>query len=150
MNTHEFIAEVGSDRASIVVQEVPEGATHFSFLDSHEFDHYVIMKDEWSARNRHGCFFPDKDTGVLTLEFMANVFRGYNLIPAIIELGELKTVLDSIKIIQAMDGLDQAKLYTSLNDLPHTTVLIGQRISLERIQQAIIDVEKIESYKNQI
>lgn len=148
MNTHEFVAEVGLDRASIVVKEVPEGATHFSFCDSHEYDHYVIVKEEWSALNKHGYFSPDKDTGVLTLNFMANVFHGYNLIPAIIELGELKTVLESIKIIQAMDGLDQAKLYTSLNDLPHTTVLIGQRISLERIQQAIIDVERIESYKS--
>ena len=149
MNTHQFINQIGYKQACIILDAAPEASTHFNYFESDEYNHYVIIKPEWSELNKHGYFEKDDSTGLQVVKFLSDEFGGHNLMPILIDLVELKQIITSIKIIRAMYGLDQAKVYVSLNDIRHNTVLRGERVSLDRIKEAIADCEPLDLFANE-
>ena len=71
-----------------------------------------------------------------------------NAAGAYILLSELKHLVESVAIVESLGGIDQAKLYISLNDNQHSIMLIYRMITSDEIKQAIADYELI--YSNDI
>ena len=66
-----------------------------------------------------------------------------NAAGAYILLSELKHLVESVAIVESLGGIDQAKLYISLNDNQHSIMLIYRMITSDEIKQAIADYELI-------
>lgn len=60
-----------------------------------------------------------------------------------ISLIQLQRVIESLDIIDAMGDLAFAQTHVELNTLPHTIVLNGEKVSLNRIINAISDYKMV-------
>lgn len=63
-------------------------------------------------------------------------------------LSEIKQVIESIEIVEAFSGIEQAKLYICLNNNTHSVMLVCGMTSSAKIIKAIADYELVESYKS--
>lgn len=139
MNAYKFVKEHGLEKAKAVVDGVPEGATHFNNLDDDEYDTYVVIKSEWSEKNKHAYWHIDALTGKGRWEFMANIFAGYNLLTEIIDLLELKQAIADFELVGKLGDIERAKRVFRISD----THFMGCKIDpCPELEQAIQRIEQ--------
>lgn len=88
-----LIEELGLEKCQAIVDGAPEGATGINWFEDDEYNEYVIVKPEWSEKNKHAYWHNDAMTGTKRWEFMANIFNGYNMLEGLIELNDLRAAI---------------------------------------------------------
>lgn len=131
MNAYEFVAEFGIEKAKEVLNGAPKNAQRYS--------HGKYMKQgewTWWWSNHVNKW----------LQFEKHIYSTSEFDVAV-DLSELKQVVESFEIVEVLGGIEQAKLYISLNENTHSVMLIWVMTSSKEITKAISDYESVESYK---
>lgn len=130
MQAIKFIQQHGVDKAREVVEGAHEGCTHYRVLSCGTRYTKQISISEcyiWNGIMWRACSTP-------SLVFTSDV---------IYPISELNRILEGMNIIEALGGIEQAKLYIGLNDNQHSIMLIYRMITSDEIKQAIADYEQL-------
>ena len=134
MNATDFIKQHGVDKAREVIDGAPDKTA----------SHYVISKRphyysvDFQSYFNNGDWY---DSDYTSEQDLANDYEPQN----VIRISDLKRLVDSVAIVESLGGIDQAKLYISLNDNQHSIMLIYRMITSDEIKQAIANYELIYS-----
>lgn len=130
MNAIQFIKDHGVEKAREVVSGAPDGCTHYRVLScGTRYTKHISISEcyIWNGIMWRACSTPG-------LVFTSDV---------IYPISELNRILEGMNIIEALGGIEQAKLYIGLNDNQHSIMLIYRMITSDEIKQAIADYESI-------
>lgn len=130
MNAYQFIQKHGVDKAREVVNGAPDGVMLFEYIPICSGFSYIKIID-----GIRYCFNPATNNWFID-NFKAEISFQFN---------DIKRLVDSVAIVESLGGIDQAKLYISLNDNQHSIMLIYRMITSDEIKQAIADYESIYS-----
>lgn len=131
-----FIAEYGLLRAMEVLKNAPEGSTHHNLVTAENLDLYFNSKDhlEWCE---------------LELKWCLPRFHYTNeMIMGMIDIAVLKRLVESIDLIEKLDGLDRAKIIYECTIEYSRTAMQNYDIhkiwfEKEQLRQAIADYEQL-------
>lgn len=136
MNAHKFVAEHGIEGAKKIIDSAPDRkATHFSFDDC-ETTYY---------QKTNNLIYWDDD-----YDSWCEVYFD---MPPIYLLSEIKQVIESVEIVEAYKGIDEArwyvkrwfKLHSACKHVKNAKTYIANQLS--KLQKAIADYELVESLK---
>lgn len=132
LKVSEFVRNGNLKKAKEVLNHAPEGATHFNNLGDDEYNCYVIIKEEWTTKNKHAYSHKDASTGECRWEFMPNKFAGFDMLKGTIDLEGLKFFVEAWELINGLGGIDEAlKVLNEIKTRDHSNAQDLERQALE-------------------